>query len=291
MERPKQWAGKQFLTDEELAELKKLTAEVVQDDLDAVFGDDLVLAALDHKKNPVSYDPTTGNYNHFWLVERDVEDRRTSLIVDPPDGRLPPLTSAARERQAAAAARRKLQHIDGPEDLSLGERCVNFGVPKVGAGYNNYYRIIQTKDVVVMLSEMAHDARIIPLDGRPHLSETVRQWNGDPRGHWEGDTLVVESTNFSPKSEFRGSHENLRLIERFTRVGPKTLNYEFTITDPTTWTKPWTAMIPLKATDEGVFEYACHEGNYSMLDTLRGARAKEKQAKEQQEKQEGAQKK
>ncbi|MBI3494132.1 MAG: hypothetical protein HY047_20490, partial [Acidobacteria bacterium] len=255
-------------------------AQVVEGDQDAVFGDSLVLAALEHKKNPISYDPGTGNYNNFWLVERDVEDRRTSLITDPPDGRLPAMTPDGQARQKAAAQHRRENPYENPEDLSPGERCVNFGVPKLSAGYNNYYQIVQAPGYVVFHSEMAHDARIIPLDGRPHVGANIRLWNGDPRGHWEGDTLVVESTNFSPKSEFRGSHENLRLIERFTRVGPRTLNYEVTVTDPTTWTGPWTAMVPFKGTDDKIYEYACHEGNEAMIGTLNGHRVEEKAAEE-----------
>jgi hypothetical protein len=278
LERPKQWAGKQFLTDAELAELRKLTAEVTEEGGDAQFGDSIVEAALEGKKNPTSSDAGTGNYNQFWLVDREVEDRRTSLLVDPLDGRLPALTPTARERQTAAAAQRKQRSLDNPEDRGLGERCVNFGVPKLGAGYNSYYQIVQTPGHVVFLSEMAHDARIIPVDGRPHVDKNLRLWNGDPRGRWEGDTLVVESTNFSAKSQFRGSAENLHLVERFTRVGPDTLNYEMTVTDPTTWTKPWTALIPLKRSDDPIYEYACHEGNYrSMEGSLKGTRTLEKE--------------
>jgi hypothetical protein len=275
LERPKQWAGKQFLTDAELEMLKQATAEVVEGGGDAVFGDTLILAALERQKNPTSTDRGTGNYNQFWLVERNVDDRRTSLIVDPPDGRLPALTPEGRARQAAAAERRRLHPADDPEDRGLGERCVNFGVPKLGAGYNSYYEIVQTPNHVVMHSEMAHDARIIPLDGRPHIEKGLRQWNGDARGRWEGDTLVVETTNFSPKSQFRESRENLHLVERFTRVGPNTLNYEVTVTDPTTWTQPWTAMIPLKKSTEPIYEYACHEGNHSLVGILRGHRVQE----------------
>jgi hypothetical protein len=279
LERPRQWEGKKYLTDQELEEVKKLTAEVTEEGGDAVFGDGIIQAALDRVKNPTSYDPGTGNYNHFWLVERDVDDRRTSLLTDPEDGKLPPLVPAARERLMAAAEQRKTRQQDNPEDRGLGERCVNFGVPKLGAGYNNYYQIVQTPQHVMFLSEMAHDARIIPVDGRPHVNKAIQLWNGDPRGRWEGDTLVIESTNFSKKSEFRGSRENLHLVERFTRVGPDTLNYEITVTDPTTWTKPWTALIPLKRTDDAIYEYACHEGNYrSMEGSLKGARTIEQEA-------------
>jgi hypothetical protein len=265
LERPRQWANKQFLTDAEIAEVRKLTSEVTEEGGDAVFGDGIIQAALDRVKNPTSYDPGTGNYNHFWLVERDVEDRRTALITDPADGKVPALTEAARAQLTAAAAQRKERPQDNPEDRGLGERCVNFGVPKIGAGYNSYYQVVQAPGQFVFLSEMAHDARIVPVDGRPHVNKNIQFWNGDPRGRWEGDTLVVESTNFSPKSEFRGSSKNLHLVERFTLAGPETLNYEITVTDPTTWTKPWTALIPLKRSKDAIFEYACHVGNYRWM--------------------------
>jgi hypothetical protein len=280
LQRPKAWAGKTTLNDADLAQLKKLVVEVTEDGGDAQFGDSVIENALAGIKNAPSSDKLTGNYNQFWLVERTVEDRRTSLLTDPADGRLPPLTQAAQDRQAAAAATASRgRKLDNPEDRGVGERCVNFGVPKLGAGYNSYYQIVQTPTHVVFMSEMAHDARIIPLDNRPHLPASMQLWNGDPRGRWEGDTLVVESTNFSPKSEFRGSRENLRLVERFTRVGPDTLNYEFTVSDPTVWTKSWTAMIPLKRTDDLIYEYACHEGNYrSMEGSLKGTRILEQEA-------------
>lgn len=278
LQRPKPWAGKMALNDAELAELKRLVAQVTEEGGDAQFGDSIIESALAGIKNPESSDKGTGNYNHFWLVERTVDDRRTSLLVDPPDGRLPPLTAAATSRETAAAAQRKQRRLDNPEERGLGERCVNFGVPKLGAGYNSYYQIVQTPGFVVFLSEMAHDARIIPLDGRPHLDQDIQLWNGDPRGRWEGDTLVVESTNFSPKSEFRGSSQNLHLIERYTRVGPDTLAYEVTVTDPTVWTRPWTATVPLTRTDDLIYEYACHEGNYrSMEGSLKGTRVLEQE--------------
>jgi hypothetical protein len=278
LERPKHWAGRQFVTAQELAEVKKIADEIVANDGDAQFGDGLVLAALDRIKKPGSYDPGTGNYNQFWLVERDFEDLRTSLITDPPDGKIPSLTPEAQKRRAARMEYSKLHPADGPEDRPAGERCVNFGVPKIGAGYNSYYQIFQTPTHVAILSEMAHDARLIPVDGRPHVGDAIRQWNGDARGRWEGDTLVVETRNFSTKSEFRESSEHLHLVERFTRVGPTTLNYEVTITDPTTWSKPWTVMIPLKSRSEAIYEYACHEGNSGMHGILAGHRAQERAA-------------
>jgi len=158
----------------------------------------------------------------------------------------------------------------------LSERCVNFGVPRLGAGYNSYVHIFQTPRLVAVLKELGHDAKLIATDGTPHAPERIRQWNGDSRGYWEGDTLVVETRNFSPTSSFRGSAGNLSTVERYTRVGPETLNYEVTITDPTTWVRPWTVLIPLKRSEDAVFEYACHEGNYGMEGILAGHRADER---------------
>jgi hypothetical protein len=278
LQRPKQWEGKERLTDTEVAELQKFAAEITENDGDAQFGDGLILAVLNHIANPKSYDPGTGNYNQFWVVERDWHDRRTALITDPRDGRLPPLTPEAQKRRAAEIEHRRAHAFEDPEVFPLGERCVNFGIPRVQAGYNSYLQIVEAPGYVAILNEMAHDARIIPLDGRPHLDNRLLAWNGDSRGHWEGDTLVIDTVNFSPKSDFMGSHENLRLTEKFTRVGQAILNYEFTVNDPTTWTAPWTAMIPLKLKNELIYEYACHEGNEAIPDMLRGHRFEEREA-------------
>jgi hypothetical protein len=226
-------------------------------------------------KNAVSSDPTTGNYNQFWVTEREFENR-TSLITDPADGRLPPYTPVAAKRRADAAERVKLHPADSFASRGLGERCLTWGVPRIQAAYNSHFQILQTRNYFVFYVEMAHDARIIPLDGRPHVSSTVRGWLGDSRGHWEGDTMVVETTNFSAKTNFQGANENLRLVERFTRVSADVMNYEVNVTDPTTWTKPWTLMIPMRHTNELIYEYACHEGNYAMANILAGARAEEK---------------
>jgi hypothetical protein len=275
LQRPPQWAGKATLTDAELDALKRAAAEVVEGEGDAQFGDGLVLAALDHVKNAVSSDPTTGNYNQFWVTEREFENR-TSLITDPADGRLPPYTPVAAKRRADAAERVKLHPADSFASRGLGERCLTWGVPRIQAAYNSHFQILQTRNYFVFYVEMAHDARIIPLDGRPHVSSTVRGWLGDSRGHWEGDTMVVETTNFSAKTNFQGANENLRLVERFTRVSADVMNYEVNVTDPTTWTKPWTLMIPMRHTNELIYEYACHEGNYAMANILAGARAEEK---------------
>jgi hypothetical protein len=280
LQRPKQWEGKATLTDGEIADLQKFAAQIVENDGDAQFGDGLILAVLNRVSNPTSYDPGTGNYNQFWLVDRDWHDRRTSLLIDPPDGKIPPLTPEAEKRRAAEIEHRKTHAFEDPEVFPLGERCVNFTVPRLQAGYNSYLQIVQAPNHVAIMNEMAHDARVVPLDGRPHLDPRIRVWNGDPRGHWEGDTLVIETTNFSAKSDFMGSHENLRLTERFTRVGPEILNYQFTVDDPTTWTAPWTAMIPLKLKSELIYEYACHEGNSAIPNMLRGHRFEERVAAE-----------
>ncbi len=275
-ERPPQWAGRERLTDEELAELKAAAAAVIASGLDAQFGDQLVLKALEGLTDADSYD-TTGNYNQFWMADRDFT-HQTSLVVDPPDGQLPALTAAAERLTAERRRYRSAHPADGPEDRGLGERCANFGVPRLGAGYNSYFQIFQSSRHVAVFKEMAHDAKLIPLDGSPHAPDVVRQWNGDSRGRWEGDTLVVETTNFSPKSNFRGSAEHLHLVERYTRVGPDTLDYEVSVTDATTWTRPWTVLIPLKRSADAVFEYACHEGNYGMEGILSGHRAQEQRA-------------
>ena len=230
-------------------------------------------------------------YNEFWFDRgtKVVGRRRTSLIVDPPDGRVPPLIPAAQKRMDATRAHAALHPADGPEDRPLAERCLLWptaGPPMLPGAYNNNYQIVQAPGYVTILVEMIHDVRTIPTDGRPHLPPNIRQWMGDPRGHWEGDTLVVETTNFTDKTSdvgagmqrttFRGSDDQLRLIERFTRVDPDTLLYEFTVDDPTAFTRQWTAQIPMTRSADPLFEYACHEGNYAMRGVLAGARAEEK---------------
>ena len=209
---------------------------------------------------------------------------RTSLIVDPADGRLPPLSAEGQRRAAERAAARKSR--GGPHDSvqnePLSARCILMdrnGPPMLGGAYNNDYQIMQAPGYVMILTEMLHDARIIPLDGRPHLPRDIRPWLGDSRGRWDGDTLIVETTNFSPKSSLLGSAENLHVVERFTRTAPDKINYEITLTDPTTWTAPWTAVVRLKRTDDTIYEDACHEGNERvMMGILAGARAAEKAA-------------
>src|SRR5262245_20622423 len=284
LERPKILEDRKFLNEEEVAALKKRAGELFGGDGDAAFGDSIFEAVLSDVKKykPTTFDTETGNYNAFWIVERDF-DNRTSLITDPDNGKLPPLTPAGEKRRAVTVDVLANSPANGPEDRPLNERCITFGVPDLLAGYNSYYRIFQTKDYVAIVTERIHDSRIIPLDGRPHVGKSIRGWMGDSRGHWEGDTLVVDTTNLSAQGLFIATTDKLRLTERFTRIGPKTIKYEATLNDPETWTKPWTLMIPLKHTDEEVYEYACHEGNSGMTGILAGARALEASSKKGQQ--------
>jgi hypothetical protein len=280
MTRPRQWKDKATLTDAEVQELKALAAQAVDQGGDAIFGN-FVQQLLDAKDKgkyeQTSYDPTTGNYNQFWMADREW-DNRTSLIVDPPDGQFPPLTPEAEARRAAARAKAPARGpSDGPEDRPLTERCISYGAPRTGANYNSYVQIIQAPDTVVLYQEMIHDARVVPMTGKPHLAAGIRQLHGDPRGRWEGDTLVVETTNYL--NGVQGSTPDVKLTERYTRVSPDFINWAITVEDPTTWTKPYTFMIRLKKTDGLIYEYACHEGNYAMTGILAGARAEEAKAK------------
>jgi hypothetical protein len=201
------------------------------------------------------------------------------VVTDPPDGRIPALTREAQQRRAATLARGIA--VAGPEDLPNGVRCITQGVPRIGSGGSGdpqygYFQIVQSRGSIVVSMEAFHDTRIIPLDGRPHLPRTIHQTMGDSRGRWDGDTLVVDTTNFSSENNHLGSGENLHLVERFTRVDAETMNYEVTLDDPTTWTRPWTALVRLKKLPTTILEYACHEGNEeSMLGILRGARVSE----------------
>ena len=273
LQRPAGWAGRALLTDAEVAQLEK-AASKLEEGGDALFGDELVLDALEGKQQSASHDTETGNYNGFWLPSRDV-DHRTSLITDPANGRIPPETPEATARRAALAEQRRLHPADGPESRGLSERCITFGIPRFQAAYSSVYQIVQGPTDVVFNMETIHDARVIPLDGRKHLPESMRQWLGNSRGHWDGDTLVVETQGFSPKSNMLGSSSGLRLVERFTRVAEDTLQYDATLNDPATWTRPWTARILFKRTKDPLIEYACHEGNHGMTGILSGARKQE----------------
>ena len=220
-----------------------------------------------------------GSYNAHWFDKGRVDpSSRTSLIVDPPNGRLPPLTPEGKAR-AQAKAQRFSGRPDSWLNFKAWTRCITYhGVPPVSTGYNNTYLIVQTPNYVAILVENIHDVRIIPLDGRPRLDERIRQWNGDSRGRWEGDTLVVETGNFSDKTEHRfPSSKDLRAVERFTRVAEDTIRNEFSIDDPATYTQPWSAVRAMpRLTDYQIYEYACHEGNYSIVNALSGARAQDR---------------
>ena len=268
LERPADLAGKAFLTEAEAAEYEKQT---------------VARNNVDNRANLTPAADVGLAYNDFWYDRgtKVIGTRRTSLVIAPPDGRIPAMLPEAQTKMQATFAETRLHPADGPESRSLPERCLLWptaGPPMLPSFYNNNYQIVQGPGYVAILVEMIHDVRIIPTDGSPHLPKSIRQWMGDPRGHWEGDTLVVDTTNFTDKSRFRGTGENLHLIERFKRTDANTILYEFTVDDPTTFTKPWTAQIPMSKGEGPVFEYACHEGNYAMADMLRGARADEKKA-------------
>ena len=224
-----------------------------------------------------------GAYNNFWMDRgtRTIGTRRTSLIVDPPNGRMPPQAAEAETRSEARRESRRAHPADSWLDRSAFDRCIlgfNAGPPITPGGYNQNMQLFQTPDHVVLVTEMVHTARVVPLDGRAALSDGIRQWSGNSRGHWEGDTLVVETSNVNDKRRWRGSTKNMKLLERFTRIDADTLEYAFTVTDPETWTSSWTASIPMRRTDVPMYEYACHEGNYAMPNILAGQRAEEKAA-------------
>jgi len=276
LERPRQLADKPLLTDAELRTLIQRARQRFGPNADATFGDafyNQLVADL----GPVGLGPT-GTYSQNWLPDRYFE-RRTSLIVDPADGRLPPLTAEGTARQQAVAARAG-RLAESARDFNLPNRCIVFGVPDLFAAYMSVYRIVSTPDAVVIVMEKIHDTRIIPVDNRPHVGAAIRQYMGDSRGHWDGDTLVVETTNFHPNGNpmgglFNRASANMKLTERFHRVSEDTLEYTFTVDDPTVWTRPWTAMIPWQRSSADVLEYACHEGNYSLRGMLSAARAQD----------------
>ena len=268
LERPKN-VTKEFYTPEEAAEMIKKAALTEQEQTEPGTVAD------------VHYD-----FTQFGLDRSQsalAPNLRTSLIVDPRDGRIPPMTPEGLKRTAERAEARK--RAGGPYDAAqnqpLSVRCIimdRIGPPMLAGAYNNNYQIVQTPGYVMILVEMIHDVRIIPLDGRPQLPSQVRQWTGSYRGRWDGDTLVIESTNFNGKNPFQGSSEHLKLTERFTRIDENTIRYQFTVDDPATWTRPWSAEVPWARTIGPLFEHACHEGNYGLANILAGARAEEKRA-------------
>jgi hypothetical protein len=299
LQRPTALADQEFLTEEEATTLEQEAVErrarILERPAERTSSETQV---------DIREDGTPGFYNSFWLdlTTRTVGSRRTSLIIDPPDGRMPPITPGAQQRGEQSQAYLREHPADSWLDRSTSDRCLmgfNAGPPLSPGGYNQNLQIFQTPDHVVLLTEMVHTARVVPLDGRPPLDDAIRQWSGDARGHWEGDTLVVETSNFNHErrwstgadiqSDPEGlaavdglyhSTKNLTLVERITRVDADTLEYEYTVTDPETWTHPWTASIPLQRTDVPMYEYACHEGNHSMYGILGGRRADEKAAAE-----------
>jgi len=277
MERPVALGTKEFFTEEEAAIWER--EENRRQDRDQI---DPETGGLQYPRGGVV------PYNEFWYDRGNkvVGTKRTSLIVDPPNGRLPEMTPDGKKRaDLRAAEQRETQlgrpHADSWEDRPLQERCIvglNAGPPMHPGAYNNNFQLFQTPQYVVILNEMVHDARIVPLDGRPHGH--IRQWKGDSRGHWEGNTLVVDTINFKRETSLPNSSANIHLVERFTRTDADTLLYEFTVEDPTMWTRPWTAVVPMRKSEDLVYEYACHEGNYAMASILAGARAAEKAAEE-----------
>jgi hypothetical protein len=278
LERPAALAGKALLTDTELATMERRARERFGPDADAVFGDSLFLELLrDVPTNPKL--GATGTYSQNWLPDRYFE-RRTSLIIDPPDGRLPPITPETARARAAVAAARQTRRAERAQDLTLTDRCISYGVPDLFAAYMSVYRIVQTPDAVAIVMEKIHDARIIPLDGRGHLSSLIRGYLGDSRGRWDGDTLIVETANFHPNGNpmgglFNRASSQLTLTERFRRISADALEYTFTVDDPTVWTAPWTARITWRRATGDLLEYACHEGNYSLRGMLSALRAEE----------------
>jgi hypothetical protein len=271
LERPKGLGAKEFYTDEEFA---KLSSRGKQGD----FGEEAELGAA--RDNPLRYDISI--YGGFDPSKASFSaNKRTSLIVGP-EGRVPAMLPDARKRNADRAALNKEHEFDSYENRPLSERCILMAQERIpmmpGAGEGNILQIVQGPGYVALLHEIDHDTRVIPTDGRPHVSQNIREYQGDSVGHWEGNTLVVDTTNFTGLTNFRGSSDKLHLIERFTRTGEGALNYQFTVEDPATWDKPWTAEIPWSKTDGPVYEWACHEGNTMISTILNGARVSEREA-------------
>lgn len=281
LQRPEEFTDQEFLTEEEAATLERERAEreeylLNRPAIRTETGGNVDLAAEGDLPEGTF---VNGSYGDHWLDRGTTtqSNRRSALIVDPPNGRIPPLTSEAEQRVEARNVYRREHPADSWEDRGLNDRCMfTTGLPMVPSAYNNNVHVFQTPDHLVMLIEMTHTLRVVPLDGRPH--GTLPQFSGDSRGHWDGDTLVVETKNFNQLTSIRGSTPNALLVERFTRVSPDMIQYEFTVEDSETWASPWTAQVELMKTDGPLYEYACHEGNYSMAVILAGARAEEDEA-------------
>jgi hypothetical protein len=276
LQRPQEIADRPTLTDAEVEKMRQKANELFTGKSDAVFFDGFYPAVLGNvlglRQGFKSSDGETGDYGSEWNDERTWENR-TSLITDPRDGRIPALTTQATE--ARAAARRALPAGVSVKNRPLGERCITYGSPQLTAGYQSYYQIVETPGAVMIMLEMFHDVRVVKMDGRPHPPANVKGWMGDSIGHWEGDTLVVDTTNYRPRAFQSISSDKLHIIERFTRQDANTLRYEITVDDPDTYTRLWSLMIPLQHSSKPVYEYACHEGNYAMSAILAGALAEE----------------
>ena len=273
LQRPEDLGDKAFLTEEEAVEREQAAVER-----------DIRLWNQEARRTEAG--GNVGGYNNFWMDRgtRVIGTRRTSLVIDPPNGRLPEVTEAGQARAAAGRGSFSDQLPASYTDLSNADRCLtgfNAGPPITPGGYNQNVQIFQTPDHLVLMTEMVHTVRSVPLDGRPAIEDDrLAQWSGNSRGRWEGDTLVVETTNFDTDRNWRGSSTGMRLVERFTRVDETTLEYEYTVRDPDTWTEPWTVNLPMTLNELPMFEYACHEGNYSMDAMLGGARAEERATEE-----------
>ena len=287
-QRPAELGEQEFLSEEEAARIEQEAA-----DRDARLAGRPALRTAAGASVDRGIDGAPGAYNNFWMERGTtvLPTRRTSVITDPPNGRLPAVTPelaawmASPEAEHLAAVRGGRRPTDTWEQLDGGDRCLWYrGIPSFPTAYNNHYQIVQTPDVVAILQEHIHDVRFIPIDDRPHIDTGIRQFAGDSRGRWEGDTLVVETTHFNRHAFIRNFSPNLseelHVVERFTRLGPDTLGYEFTVSDPETWTHPWSGSLPMARSEGPVYEYACHEGNYGLFNMLAGSRAQERPAVE-----------
>ncbi len=277
VERPDVFGDKEFLTDEDIVFLQNRIAEIEAAGADALFGDGVLQAAFNDEI--VSYDPSTGNYDSQWMAERTIHSR-TSQIIDPPNGKFPPRTERAIAEASELVQYREDHPADSWVDRPLSERCVSFGAPTLHSGYNSYWQIVQSRDTVAIIQEMIHDVRIIPLVAKPHIDEDIKLWHGDSRGYWDGDTLVIETTNYSDKSNEGPDVSRKVNIERLTRTSHDAMQYLITSDDPGTYTVPYTREIILDHSNDAIYEYACHEGNYGMANILSGHRYEEKMAEE-----------
>ena len=278
MQRPQDLADQEFLSEEAAAELEQRAVDRENRFLDLPAQRTEAGGNVDRRP-----DGGNGSYNHTWLDRgtQAVGTRRTSLVVDPPNGRYPAMTAGGQERSAARTAHRRAQPADSWEDFSTYDRCIlgfNAGPPMNPSAYNNNMQLFQTPDHVALVTEMVHTVRVVPLDGRPALDPAFLQWSGDSRGRWEGDTLVIETANFDPRRQWRSTTGAMRLTERLTRVDAETLLYQATVDDPETWESPWTFEVPMRRLEEDMWEYACHEGHHSMPLMLGGARTLEAEA-------------